>query len=801
MKKRNLVFCLLGISCLIYTCKVQMFTTADEQASLDKLPVMTAPSTIPLTPKQSQKAFRLPTGYHMELVASEPMIHEPVAIAWDGDAKMYVAQMETYTQDADGTGTNNNISRVMLLEDTNGDGKMDKSSVFIDKLVLPRELLCINHELYVNETNTYDIYSYKDTNGDGVSDVKKAIYVTGKIATGNLEHQRSGLDWNIDNYIYQTVDPVRFKYVNGTLKADSLPSGSNGQWGITHDNYGRLFFSRAGGENAGSGFQINPAYGALEFADAYNEEKFGAVWSSISNQDAQGGLRRLRPDSTLNHVTSANGQSIFRGDRLPANLVGDYIIDEPVARIVRRAKVINRDGKTYLENVYQNKEFISSTDFYFRPVNTFTGPDGNLYIVDMNRGIIQESQWTPKGSYLRGKIEAYGLDKVHQRGRIWRLVHDGYKPGPKPHLLDVPASTLVKYLDHPNGWWRDNAQKQIIILGDKSVVPTLKQIAAGDQATLAKKPSPLGRLHALWTLEGLNAIDKGILAMAMKDTDPQIRRAAIWISEPYIKQNDSQMIASIGELSGDESFDVKTQIVLSLESSKNSLAKDIVNSLIAKNPNNQMLASAKASVDKNEDIKTYGVRLANLAVADRKLVLDGSVIFKSVCSACHGADGKGLPTNAAPPLVGAKHLTSTDKELAIRILLHGLAGPNEGKTYSSEMPAMKGNTDEWIASVLSYARYEFAAPVVGGGPRPAVAVAPTAAGAARPAAGATAGVAPRPAGAIALAGAGGPGGFGRNAVSPVVQISEVKKVRDQYASRNVAWTISELENLTSSLNK
>jgi hypothetical protein len=191
-----------------------------------------------------------------------------------------------------------------------------------------------------------------------------------------LEHQRSGLDWNLDNYIYQTTDPVRYRYKDGMLKGDSLRSGSNGQWGLTHDNYGRLFFSEAGGENAGSTFQINQSYGALEFPDAYDEKTFSSVWPAISTPDVQGGKKRLREDSTLNHFTAANGQSIFRGDRLPEDLHGDYIICEPVARIIRRANVVNREGKTYLENVYQNKEFISSTDFYFRPVNTYTDLTG-----------------------------------------------------------------------------------------------------------------------------------------------------------------------------------------------------------------------------------------------------------------------------------------------------------------------------------------------------------------------------------------------------------------------------------------
>ena len=162
-------------------------------------------------------------------------------------------------------------------------------------------------------------------------------------------------------------------------------------------------------------------------------------------------------------------------------------------------------------------------------------------------GIIQESNWTPKGSYLRSKIDYYGLSKVNQRGRIWRLVHDGYKPSAMPKMLDIPAKNLVAYLDHPNGWWRDNAQKQLIILGDKSVVEMLKAMVAGQ-----KNSTALGKLHALWTLEGLDAINKDLLMVALNDTDPQMRRAAIWISERYIKQNDNQWIEHLGKMASDE---------------------------------------------------------------------------------------------------------------------------------------------------------------------------------------------------------------------------------------------------------
>src|SRR5665647_497454 len=148
----------------------------------------------------------LPKGYHLELVVSEPMIKDPVAITWDGNGRMYVAEMLTYMEDADATGEQKPWSRIMLLEDTNNDGIMDKSTVFIDSLLLPRMMQSVGNELLVNETNSITITSYTDTNGDGKADLKKVLYKDDKYVASdaNMEHQRSGLDWNLDNWMYMT---------------------------------------------------------------------------------------------------------------------------------------------------------------------------------------------------------------------------------------------------------------------------------------------------------------------------------------------------------------------------------------------------------------------------------------------------------------------------------------------------------------------------------------------------------------------------------------------------------------------
>ena len=705
---------LLAFSMLIYTCTVTKLNPQNNGGNpYPRRSFNANPSAAYLSPEESLKTFNLPPGYHLEIVASEPMIKEPVAIAWDGNAKMYVAEMLTYMLDADATGEQFNKSRIMLLEDTDNDGKMDKSSVFIDSLLLPRMILCVNHELLVNETNTITIASYKDTNGDGKADTKRIVYKKDDYSANdaNMEHQRSGLDWNLDNYIYLTYELVRFQYKNGVLVADSTPGGTGGQWGVTHDDYGRLFFSSAGGERPLVQPQINPAYGPLDFAEQVDNE-FQQVWPIMATPDVQGGLKRLRDDTTLNHFTASCGQSIYRGNTLPANLVGDYIVCEPVARAIRRAKVINLKGKITVQNAYYRQEFISSVDMNFRPVNTYTGPDGNLYIVDMHRGIIQQGNWTKPGTFLRKAIEDKNLNKNTGHGRIYRLVYNGYKQEAQPTMLNEPASRLITYLDHKNGWWRDNAQKQIILLGDQSVVPLLKQMVLGQQGALPEKPSAIGRLHALWTLDGLEATDKNILFAAMKDENVQVRRAAVWISERFIKNNDEEVISRLAALQNDPGYDVRVQLLLSLYNSKSANAISIVQNLLLNNAGSDMFAASAKAMDRNNVLKTYGTTLGNMPEDQRKMILSGSAIFSSLCVTCHGSGGKGIAISgtadfAAPPLTGAVKRLGGDKNNLVKIILHGLTGPVDGKTYPSIMPSLGANSDEWVASIVNYVRYEF----------------------------------------------------------------------------------------------
>ncbi len=705
----NLTHCILLIVILVFNCKEKEY--ADKIYEKPEI-IREAPSDF-LSPEESMKTFYLPEGYRVELVASEPMVDEPATIAWDGNGRMYVAEMNTYMQDVDGSGTDRSISKIKLLEDTNGDGKMDKSTVFIDSLLLPRMILPLEeNELIVNETYSYDLWSYKDTDNDGVADKKERVYFNPNRRGGNLEHQQSGLLWNLDNWVYNTYNPIRFKFTKGKVVVDSLDGMPSGQWGLTQDDLGNMYYSAAGGENPAYGFQQPAAYGDYNPPGRLSEG-FVEPWPIVGTPDVQGGTGRLREDGTLNHFTGVAGQEIYRGHKLPASMYGDLFIPEPVGRLIRRAKVKNENGKKVLYNAYDKVEFMASTDLNFRPVWAQTGPDGALYIVDMYRGIIQEGNWTRKGSFLRPVIQRKKLDKNIGRGRIYRIVHEDIKPDKKPDLFEKTASELVDYLGHRNGWYRNTAQKLIILKEDKSVIPKLKNMALDNKSFWnglfdADKDLGLERIHALWTLEGMGIVDKTILKEKFFDEDPRVRLTAIRLSETFLKTDDTELFSNLEGLIEDPSIEVVNQLALSLRFSKDKKATDLLNIIKDKYTDHEIISHSVTESLKKDDSKLEKLkkRVYTWDSNDKVRIFKGYDISNQLCITCHGADLKGVKNEdgslVAPSLIGSSRVKG-DKERLIKIVLNGLIGPVDGKDYGIMMP-LKSNADDWIANILSYVR-------------------------------------------------------------------------------------------------
>ena len=681
------------------------------------------PSVTALSPDEQAKRFILPPGYRMELVLSDPDIISPAALAFDGNGRMYVAEMRTFMRDADATGQLDPVSRVSMHESTRKDGTFDRHTVFADGLILPRMVLPLDKGLLVNETRSDDIVLYTDTNGDGVADSRKVFYTgIGSNRDGNVQHEQSGMVWGLDNWIYTTYNSFRFRWSPGGILREPTPA-AGAEWGLSMDDDGKMWFVNSGGERGPVNFQVPIQYGAYTAPDQF-EPGFDIVYPAPSVGDMQGGMPRVRvPFNNLNHFTSTNGQEVVRSDRYPADMNGDLLVCDPVGRLIRRADVVKSQGLTQLRNVYPGAEFITSTDPLFRPLNIKQGPDGALYILDFYNGIIQDSNWTGRGTYLRTKIEQYGLDKVTNHGRVWRLRYDGVpgtapasaptRPGIPgielskawPRMNDETPAQLVAHLSNPIGWWRDTAQRLLVLKQDKSVVGALQTLARVGT-------SELGRIHALWTLEGLGALDATLARELTKDPNPRLRLHAIRASETLYKAGMRALDAEYRALTKDADADVAIQAMLTLNVLKVHDVADVVKSAQAAN-------NARGVKVIGDFLLTPpaagrgGGRGAALSAEQQQQIAQGTEVSTSLCFSCHGSDGRGTPlagstdgSMMAPPLAGSPRVNG-HRDYIVKTLLKGLTGPLAGARYSDVMVPMGTNTDAWVASVASYVRTGF----------------------------------------------------------------------------------------------
>jgi mono/diheme cytochrome c family protein/glucose/arabinose dehydrogenase len=528
----------------------------DRPGEVQKQPSFVIPPSPVLKPEESLKSFRLAPGFRIELVASEPLIHDPVAITFDPDGRIWVVEMRGYMPNVDGTGEGEPKGRIVILEDTDGDGKMDKSTVFLDDLFLPRAIALVRGGALVADPPK--LWFCRDTNGDGKADEK--IEVAKDYGDRNSpEHTANGLLWALDNWIYSANSTTRFRSLEEDWKR--TPTSFRGQWGISQDDFGRLFFNanedQLRCDLVPSAYLVrNPSYRTLIGLN-FQVIKEQSVWPIRVNPGVNRGYRpgQLRPDGTLATFTAACAPLVYRGDNFPPEFHGNVFVCEPAGNLVHRDILAEKDGFITAKRAYEKSEFLASTDERFRPVNLNVGSDGALYVVDMYRGLLQHRIFVT--SYLRQQILSRGLESPLNLGRIYRVVSDSKPLGPKPHLYKANSADLVKDLSHPNGWWRDTAQQLLVERGDGSVAPTLKAIATTDT-------NQVTRIHALWTLDGMGQLDRQTLLKALDCHFPKVRATAIRLMEPMLKNSDKpEVLARLLKLiSADNSPDVQLQLAL-----------------------------------------------------------------------------------------------------------------------------------------------------------------------------------------------------------------------------------------------
>ena len=474
------------------------------------------------TPEASRASIHVEPGYRVELVAAEPLIEDPVAFDWSADGRLWVVEMGDYPLGEDGHGKPN--GRVRVLEDTDGDGAYDRAATFLDGLSYPNGVMCWRGGVLISSAP--DIFYAEDTDGDGVADVRRVLF-TG-FAESNPQHRVNGFDFGLDGWVYaadgespggvrseatgEVIElrgrDVRFRPDDGTIE---LASGRS-QFGLGRDDWGDWF----GNNNSVWAWHVavpeaalarNPAAGAADVIRTLDPDR---SLSAISPQPP-----RYNDFDNLGKATSANSPTPYRDDLLGAEFARSLFVSEPVHNLVRRM-VLEPDGATYRGRRAPGprREFLASTDNWSRFTQIKTGPDGALWVADMYRLVIEHPEWITPEDQAKVDLRA-GSD----RGRIYRVVPVGEPARPVPRLDRLDPAELVDAMESPNGWVRDTCQRLLIHADDRAVAPALARLAASS-------PRPRVRAQALATLGCLDALNAGVLADALDDLHPEVRRLA-----------------------------------------------------------------------------------------------------------------------------------------------------------------------------------------------------------------------------------------------------------------------------------
>ena len=510
-----------------------------------------------LTPEDSLKAIRMNGDFHVELFASEPEVMSPVEMFFDENGRVYVAEMMDYPEDPPPGKPAR--SRIRLLEDANGDGRIDKATIFAEGLLAVSGIMPWKGGLIV--TCAPDILFMKDTNGDGRADERKVLY-TG-FPKSNHETRITNPRLGIDNWIYCSntgnngritspehpeMAPIlvrgadfRFDPISGRAEPASGPA----QFGSTLDEFGDRFISQ-------NTTHIRHVVVPMQYLTRASLLEVRAVAQDISDhgrpsarmypltgpqewRKQRTAMRQQRYNENGSNITeqlsgwftAASGGTLYNGDAFPKEYAGNVFTGDVSGNLVHR-DLIRPDGATFqAHRGEENVEFLASTDVWFRPCNFANAPDGNLYVMDIYRHVIETPESIPEE--IRKKIDFYQGDSM---GRIYRIApnHPARRGDLQPGLGSMSSSELVKQFANPNGWHRQTAQRLLLERQDRSVIPALKEMAQSGT-------TPEARIHALWMLQAYSALNTQEIERALKDSDARIRKNALQLSEAYLNRS------------------------------------------------------------------------------------------------------------------------------------------------------------------------------------------------------------------------------------------------------------------------
>ena len=623
---------------LVVTCLIASDSIAQDFAA--ELP------RIPATePSDAIATFDVADEFQIEQVAAEPLVNSPVAIEWDADGFLFVCEMRGYSEDQDA-----GISRISRLEDTNDDGLFDKSVIFVDGLRWPTGIFPYDGGLFVGDAP--DLYYFKDTDGDGKADLQNTVY-TG-FGTSNVQGLMNSFRWGLDNRIH-----IATSSSGGTIRRPDQATGVNvggrdlafdprsfefelvsgaAQHGMCFDDWGRKFVSsnsdhlqqvmyedRYIGRNR---FVTPPPARISIAADGPQAEVFRnspvEPWRIVRT--------RLRVSGTVpgpiegggraaGYFTGATGVTIYRGDAWPQQWHGIAIVGDVGSNLIHRKRLEPNGLQLVGQRIDQQSEFVRSKDIWFRPAQFANAPDGSLYAIDVYREVIEHPLSLPPE--IKKHLD---LTSGRDRGRIYRIVPDGFAHRATPKLRQAKTPELVPLLEHPNAWHRETAARLLFERQDQGVVPLLEKLAA-------KSNSPLGKIHALYALDGLNALAAETLVRCLSDSDSQVRRHAVRLSEG---SSDTGLLAKLKSIADDPSLEVRYQLAFSLGELPIDDRNSILSTLIRRDPNDRwMRAAVQSSV--SDDAGDLFAELTD----DNQFRSTGAIDFLKQLASQIGAQGLG----------------------------------------------------------------------------------------------------------------------------------------------------------------
>jgi len=633
----------------------------------------------PKSPEEALASFQIRPGFRIELVASEPVVVDPVHFDWGADGRLWVAEMRDYPLGMDGKGKPGGV--VKVLDDSDGDGRYDKATPFLADVPFPTSVMPWRKGVLVAAAP--DLFYAEDTDGDGRADLRKVLF-TG-FNPGNQQHRFNGFELGLDGWIYAANGDsggrvkslatgkvisisgrdVRFQPDTGEIETVSAQT----QYGRRRDDWGNWF----GNNNPTWLWHVTLPEHYLRRNPQLAVKGVLHVLANYENPTrvfpASAPMVRPNQPWSLNHVTSACSACPYRDELFGPEFATSVFISEPVHNTIHR-EVLVRDGAGFTSHRAQGEEqseFLSSTDNWFRPVTLKTGPDGALYIADMYRFVLEHPEWISPEMQARLDLRA-GQDK----GRIYRVVPEGKPRRPIPNLAKLNSRELVAAIDSPNGWQRDTVQRTLFERADKSVTESLKILLSVTRA-------PQVRLQALATLGMLGTLTPEMLIAALADPHPGVRCEALRQSEAMAETSEA-VFPAVAALASDGDAAVRVQAAFSLGEWPSEKSEPLLRELTARDDADEILRIASMSslrpesalfdqLNKKTPIPKPAATVSlKPSSADRAQVIAsyagvekltgdaglGRQRFQELCATCHRLRGEGHEVGADLGMVATK---------------------------------------------------------------------------------------------------------------------------------------------------